>query len=124
MGQHQTVTQHLWGHLHLQGWGGPGGGILGSDGVDLPWIGEALLLWQEYQVPTLLLLLQYTYYYSSCHYIEGINKPGVQIGTNRPGVEQEEMVTLESTATTITGWTASPGPGFLTSQTPHTFKWN
>ena len=35
VGQHQTVTQHLWGHLHLQGWGGPGGGILGSDGVDL-----------------------------------------------------------------------------------------
>ena len=68
--------------------GGPEERILGSGCVGLPWIGEVLLLWQEYQVPTLLLLLQYTYYYSSCHYIEGINKPGVQIeGTNKPGVE-------------------------------------
>ena len=39
-------------------------------------------------------------------------------------INKERMVTLEgTTATTITGWTASPGPGFLTSQTPEYQQW-
>ena len=44
VGQDQTVTQLLWGQLHLQGWGGPGGGAIGSDGVGLLWREVLLLL--------------------------------------------------------------------------------
>ena len=55
VGQDQTVTQHLWWVLHLQDWGGPGGGIIGSGCGSLPWIEEALLLC------TVLPICSYTY---------------------------------------------------------------